>query len=97
MVKVGKYNYELSTSKGKKLMVVVNDGKKQKLLHFGAEGREHFKDKTGLLPKNLNHGDKERRANYLTRTAGIKRKDGSLTKDDPTSSNYHSRKILWNA
>jgi hypothetical protein len=81
MVKVGKYNYELSTAKGKKLMVVVNN----KIIHFGASGMEHFKDKTGLLPKSLNHGDKERRKNYLTRTAKIKDGKGKLTKDNPSS------------
>jgi hypothetical protein len=91
MVKVGKYNYELSTAKGKKLMVVVNN----KIIHFGASGMEHFKDKTGLLPKSLNHGDKERRKNYLTRTAKIKDGKGKLTKDNPNSANYHSRRVLW--
>lgn len=91
MVKVGKYNYELSTAKGKKLMTVVNG----KIIHFGASGMEHFKDKTGLLPKNLNHGDKERRKNYLTRTAKIKDGQGKLTKDNPNSANYHSRRVLW--
>jgi hypothetical protein len=90
-VKVGKYNYELSTAKGKKLMVVVNN----KIIHFGASGMEHFKDKTGLLPKSLNHGDKERRKNYLTRTAKIKDGKGKLTKDNPNSANYHSRRVLW--
>jgi hypothetical protein len=91
MVKVGKYNYELSTAKGKKLMVVVNN----KIIHFGASGMEHFKDKTGLLPKSLNHGDKERRKNYLTRTAKIKDGKGKLTKDNPSSANYHARRVLW--
>jgi hypothetical protein len=91
MVKVGKYNYELSTAKGKKLMTVVNG----KIIHFGASGMEHFKDKTGLLPKSLNHGDKERRKNYLTRTAKIKDGKGKLTKDNPNSANYHSRRVLW--
>ena len=90
MVKVGKYNYELSSRKGKKLMTVV-DGK---LIHFGASGMEHFKDKTGIWSK-LDHGDPKRRKNYLTRTAGIKDKEGKLTKDDPSSPNYHSRRILW--
>ncbi len=91
MVKVGKYNYELSTAKGKKLMVVVNG----KIIHFGASGMEHFKDKTGLLPKSLNHGDKERRKNYLTRTAKIKDGKGKLTKDNPNSANFHARRVLW--
>lgn len=93
MVKVGKYNYELSSRKGKKLMTVV-DGK---LIHFGASGMEHFKDKTGLLPKSLNHGDKERRKSYLDRSGKIKDGQGRLTKDLPSSPNYHARRVLWNA
>jgi len=89
--KIGKYVYERSTAKNKKLMTIVN-GKK---VHFGDIRLEHFKDKSGLLPKNLNHGDKKRQESYLKRSSGIKRKDGTLTKDDPTSPNYHSRRILW--
>lgn len=89
-VKIGKYTYFKSDKKDKKLMTEVN-GKK---VHFGSSKMEHFKDKTGIW-KSKDHGDKERRKNYLTRSAGIKKKDGTLTKDDPTSPNYHSRKILW--
>ena len=85
------YTYMRSDKKGKKLMVIVNDKK----IHFGADGYTHFHDKTGLLPKSLNHNDKARRQSYLARTAKIRRKDGSLTANDPTSPNYHARKILW--
>ncbi len=85
------YTYMRSDKKGKKLMVIVNDKK----IHFGADGYTHFHDKTGLLPKSLNHDDKARRQSYLARTAKIRRKDGSLTANDPTSPNYHARKILW--
>ena len=85
------YTYMRSDKKGKKLMVIVND----KRVHFGADGYTHFHDKTGLLPKSLNHDDKARRQSYLARTAKIRRKDGSLTANDPTSPNYHARKILW--
>jgi hypothetical protein len=92
MVKVGKYNYELSSRKGKKLMTVGPNGK---LIHFGADGMEHFKDKTNLLPKKLNHGDKDRRKSYLDRSGKIKDGKGNLTKDNPNSANYHARKILW--
>ena len=60
-------------------------------------GMEHFKDKTGLLPKNLNHGDQERRKSYLDRSGKIKDKQGRLTKDLPSSANYHARRVLWNA
>jgi hypothetical protein len=90
MVKIGKYDYKKSTNPKKKLMVVVNN----KTIHFGSRDMDHFKDKTGIW-KNKDHGDEKRRKNYLTRSAGIKRKDGTLTKDDPTSANFHSRNILW--
>ncbi len=91
MVKVGKYDYQKSTRKNKKLMVRVDN----KLVHFGNPNYEHFKDKTGLLSKSLNHGDKKRRENYLKRSKAIKNKKGELTYLNPESPNYHSIKILW--
>lgn len=94
MVKVGKYNYEKSTRPDKKLMVVVEKDGKKKTVHFGARKMEHFKDKTGIW-RSKDHGDKDRRKNFLTRSAGIKNKAGGLTKDDPFSPNYHARRILW--
>ncbi len=89
MVKIGKYNYEKSDKKNKKLMVVVDN----KIIHFGDIRYQHFKDKTGIH-KNLDHGDDKRRKNYLNRSAFQKNKDG-LTKDNPNSANYHARRILW--
>ena len=89
MVKIGKYNYEKSTRKNKKLFTVVNG----KEVHFGDVRYSHFKDKTGIF-KNLDHNDPERRKNYLTRSAGQRNKKG-LTKDNPESPNYHARRILW--
>ena len=90
-VKVGKYEYEKSTNKNKKLKVAVNN----KTIHFGNINYQHFKDKTGLLPKSLNHGDKKRRDNYLKRSKAIKNKKGELTYLDPQSPNYHAVRILW--
>lgn len=90
MVKIGKYNYEKSTRKNKKLMVVVNG----KTIHFGDANMEQFKDRTGIW-KSKDHGDKKRRDNYLARASGIRNKSGQLTKDDPMSPNYHSIRILW--
>jgi hypothetical protein len=58
---------------------------------------EHYFDKTGLLDKRLNHMDKERKRLYLLRSAGIRNKDGKLTKDDINSGNHHARVILWDA
>lgn len=90
MVKIGKYEYKKSTNPKKKLMVVVNN----KTIHFGSRDMEQFKDKTGIW-KSKDHNDDKRRKSYLARSAGIKRKDGTLTKDDPTSANFHSRNVLW--
>jgi len=90
-VKIGKYEYEKSTRKDKKLMVKVNN----KTIHFGSSKMEHFKDKTGIW-KDKNHLDDKRRKNYLNRSKGIKNKKGELTYNNPESPNYHSRKILWN-
>ena len=94
MVKIGRYNYEKSTNPNKKLMVIVEKDGKKRTIHFGDRKMEHFKDKSGIW-KSKDHGDKERRKNYLSRSAGIKNKEGKLTKDDPFSPNYHARKILW--
>lgn len=94
MVKVGRYNYEKSTNPNKKLMVVVEKDGKKRTIHFGDRKMEHFKDKSGIW-KSLDHGDTQRRKNYLTRSAGIKNKEGKLTKDDPFSPNYHARRVLW--
>jgi len=41
------------------------------------------------------HGDDIRRQNYLTRSAGIRDGSGRLTKDNPMSANYWSRRVLW--
>jgi hypothetical protein len=96
-VKIGKYTYFLSDKKNKKLSVIV-DGKK---IDFGGGGAgtdkiyEHFFDKTGLLPKSLNHLDNERRRLYLLRSKGIKDKEGNLTYLNPLSSNFHSVRVLW--
>lgn len=90
MVKVGRYDYQKSTRPTKKLMTVV----KGKTIHFGDRNSQHFKDKTGIW-SSKDHLDKERRKNYLTRSAGIRNKEGKLTKDDPKSPNYHARRVIW--
>jgi hypothetical protein len=94
MVKVGRFDYKKSTSPGKKLMVEVVKGGKKKTIHFGDSSMEQFKDKTGIW-KSKDHGDKKRRASFLARSGGIKKKDGSFAKDDIHSPTYHARKVLW--
>ena len=95
MMKIGKYNYEKSTRKDKKLMTIV-DGKR---VHFGGNPNtsKHFKDKTGLLDKKLNHGDNKIKKAWYARHSKIKRKDGTLAINNPSSPSYHSAKILWSA
>jgi hypothetical protein len=77
-----------STAKGKKMMVLaaktVDGQRRVKLIHFGALGYGH-------------NYSKKAKKNYLTRSAGIRNKKGQLTKNDPWSANYWSRKILWPA
>ncbi|MDN3505779.1 MAG: hypothetical protein P0S96_00940 [Simkaniaceae bacterium] len=77
-----------STAQGKKMMVLATktiDGERRaKLIHFGALGYGH------------NYSNRAK-FNYLRRSAGIRNKEGKLTKDDKWSANYWARKILWPA
>lgn len=91
MVKIGKYEYFISDKAGKKLYALV-EGKK---VYFGDTKYDHYKDKTGLLPKSSNNLDEKRRASYLARASKIKDKNGNLTAKDEKSPNYHATRILW--
>lgn len=42
-----------------------------------------------------NHEDLRRGDLYLRRSAAIRNKRGQLTKDDPRSANFWSRRYLW--
>jgi hypothetical protein len=83
-----------SNAKNKKYSVYVKENNKPKLIHFGDKRYEHFKDKIGEY-KTLDHGDKERRDNYLKRAKGIKDKQGKLTYKDKNSANYWAVNFLW--
>ena len=74
-----------SWRKNKKFAVLVVKGSREEVIHFGDVRYEDY----------TQHKDKERRKNYLQRSAGIKDKQGNLTKDDIFSPNYWSRKVLW--
>ncbi len=86
----GTFDYEKSTRKDKKLMVNINGV----IVHFGNPQYEQYKDKTGIW-SHLDHNDKKRRDSYLKRSGGIIDGSSDLTKDKITSSNYHSREVLW--
>ena len=67
-----------SPRKGKKWMIERPDGKR---VHFGSSAYQDY----------TQHQDKERRDNYLRRSAGIK----GNWKNDKYSPNMLSREILW--
>ena len=90
MKRIGGYIYEKSTKKDKKLMVKVGG----KVIHFGDSRYQQYHDRTKIWA-SLDHNDKTRQANYLKRTANIRDGKGRLTKDLPSSPNYHARRILW--
>jgi tRNA nucleotidyltransferase/poly(A) polymerase len=77
------YNKPIASDRPeKKKMVLAKKGDEVKLIHFGQKGYKH----------NYSAAAKK---NYLARSAGIRKKDGSLTKDDKFSANYWARKVLW--
>ena len=75
-----------SDRENKKLQVCVKTHSGTiKNIHFGQKGYSDY----------TKHHDKERRENYLARSAGIRDKYGRLTKDNKLSANYWARKYLW--
>lgn len=74
-----------SWRKDKKFVVLAVRGTKSKVVHFGYKPMKDY----------TQHHDKKRRENYLSRSAGIRNKDGELTKDDIFSANFWSRTFLW--
>ena len=75
-----------STAKNKKYSVYVKGSTgKPRLIHFGDNRYQQFKDKLGVY-KNLDHGDSKRKASYYAR-------HGKATSKD--SAKYWSHKILW--
>ena len=72
-----------STRADKKRMVLAEKSGCLKLIHFGDPEYRH------------NYSDKARES-YLKRSAGIRDREGNLTKNNKHSANYWARKILWN-
>lgn len=85
--------FQKSNRKYKKYMVRTPKGK---IVHFGDDRYQHYRDRTPLgLYSHMDHGDKKRRQNYLRRSAGIANAQGKLTANDPESANFYSRRYLW--
>lgn len=88
--------FERSPRKGKKYRVTFTLGGEGHAVDFGQKGYEQFRDRTPLhLYSGWDHGDTERRRNYLARASGIRDGAGRLTRDDPASPNYWSIRYLW--
>ena len=68
-----------------KKRVLAKKGNKVKIVPFGLRGYSDY----------TKHHNPKRRANYRNRSAGIRNKQGQLTKDDKFSANYWARRILW--
>ena len=74
-----------STRKGKKGQVyVMKDGKKR-LIHFGDSS----------MTDKRKGASKAQQKSYLARSAGIRDKEGKLTKNNKNSANYWSRRVNW--
>jgi len=78
---LGASDFKVSNRATKKYAVKYND----KWIHFGAKGYEDF----------TTHKDEARRQNYRKRHGAIKKKDGSLAKDDKNSPSYWAWHLLW--
>jgi hypothetical protein len=95
MSRVTNIKFSRSAAKGKKLRVVFDYQGKQHTVNFGQLGYEHYYDKTGLLPKSLNHKDPTRRKAYFERHNKIVDKQGHKVINDPLSPSYWSARYLW--
>lgn len=75
-----------STKKGKKKMVYVKSASGgKKLIHYGDSSMQDF----------TQHKDPKRRASFLARAKGIKKKDGTPAYKDKNSPAYWAVKDLW--
>ena len=79
---------KISTAKNKKRyrLVTNTETNQTKKVNYGNSNYDNYGN---------GHRSEKRRNNYLTRSAGIKSKNGELTKDNPMSPNRLSREDLW--
>ncbi len=78
----------------KKYSVYVLKNNKKKLIHFGSRQNTQYFDKLGKY-SSVDNNDKNKRRGFLARAKKIKRKDGTLAWNDPTSPLYYSVRYLW--
>lgn len=84
-------DFKKSTRKNKKYMITSPSGK---VIHFGDQRYEQYRDKIGKYSR-LDHNDKTRRRSYLARSKKIRDGAGRLTWNNPESANFYSIRFLW--
>lgn len=90
------FKIEKSPIKFKKYRAIVTeDGDMYRLIDFGDNRYEQYKDSTKLkLYQSKNHGDKKRRRNYFMRHSGLPDKKVALEKEIKKSKGKYNAKIL---
>lgn len=89
------YQPFVSRCKGKKYSVYVKSKSGgRKLIHFGAQGYQHYHDRLGHY-QALDHGDKDRRRRYRARHQKIMLRDGTPAYKNKNQAAYWSMKYLW--
>jgi hypothetical protein len=69
--------------------------KKIRILHFGDQRYQQYKDRTPLkLYKNKNHNTRKRMQNYYSRHSGTKKRGDAIKKEKSKSKGYYTPKIL---
>lgn len=81
----------------KKYTAIVQDKKTKttRVLHFGDQRYQQYKDRTNLnLYGRKNHGDRKRMKNYYSRHSGTKNKTDAIKQEIEKSDGYYNSKIL---
>lgn len=69
--------------------------KKERIIHFGDQNYQQYKDRTNLgLYTRKNHGNKRRQENYYNRHSGEKNRKRAIAKEIRKSKGYYNAKIL---
>ena len=79
------YKPVISDNAKKKGMVYVMSNDSKSKIHFGDASMSDYRQ----------HKNKTRRKNYLSRSAGIRDKNGKLTANNKNKANYWARNYLW--
>ena len=89
--------FNKSKKKGKKYEAIIKNIKtgNTRILHFGADAYQQYKDRTPLkLYAKKNHGTRKRMQNYFNRHSGTKNRREAIEIEKRKSDGYYNPKIL---